>query len=256
MLSAVSGDKVTLPVPASNRTDGSATAVRIDRALCCAKLQTPFHLARGFGQAVSREHPDGLDEADLGPDPIAAFQTWLAAAVAAEQPEPTAMTLATADASGRPSARTVLLKKVDERGFTWFTNGRSRKGRELAANPRAALVFAWIPLGRQVTVLGPVDRLTEAESDAYFATRPLGSRLGAWASDQSEVLPSRETLEVRVREIAAAYPDGNVPRPPHWGGYRLWPIEVQFWQHRDDRLHDRLRYRRVDNRWMVERLAP
>jgi pyridoxamine 5'-phosphate oxidase len=219
-------------------------------------FETGIRLAGGFGKAVSTEHPDGLDEADLGPDPIAAFQAWLAVAVAAKHPEPTAMTLATADASGRPSARTVLLKKVDERGFTWFTNCRSRKGQELAVNPRAALVFVWISLGRQVTTLGSVDRLSEAESDAYFATRPLGSRLGAWASDQSEVLPSRETLEARVREIAAAYPDGNVPRPPHWGGYRLWPVEIQFWQHRDDRLHDRIRYRRVDDGWTVERLAP
>jgi pyridoxamine 5'-phosphate oxidase len=197
-----------------------------------------------------------LDEAELGPDPIVAFQSWFAAALASGIAEPTAMTLATADASGRPSARTVLLKHMDERGFTWFTNSRSRKGRELAANPRAALVFAWIPLGRQVTVLGSVDRLTEAESDAYFATRPLGSRLGAWASDQSQVLPSREVLEARVREVAAAHPNGNVPRPPHWIGYRLRPAEIEFWQHRADRLHDRLRYRREDDGWAIERLAP
>lgn len=198
----------------------------------------------------------GLETTDLDSDPVLAFQAWLASAVAAGVPEPTAMTLATADATGRPSARVVLLKGVDERGFTWFTNERSRKGRELAANPRAALVFHWASLERQVRTRGPVERLDPAESDAYYAARSLGSRLGAWASEQSTVIAGRDVLEDRVRQVSEAYPDGNVPRPPHWGGFRLRPDEVEFWQGRGDRLHDRIRYRRVGISWVVERLSP
>jgi len=197
-----------------------------------------------------------LEPTDLGGDPVLAFQAWLAAAVAAGEDESTAMTLATADETGRPSARTVLLKGVDDRGFTWFTNERSRKGRDLAANPRAALVFRWSSHWRQVCLLGPVERLDPADSDAYFATRPLGSQLGAWASEQSTVISGRHVLEDRFRAVTESYPDGNVPRPPHWGGFRLRPDEIEFWQGQPNRLHDRIRYRRVEDVWLVERLAP
>lgn len=207
------------------------------------------HLRREYG-------PAGLAETDVDPDPIAQFRSWLAAAVAAGLREPNAMTLATADADGAPSARTVLLKGVDERGFTFFTNRRSRKGRELAANPRAALVFAWLPLERQVCVSGTVAPVPDEESDAYFASRPLGARLGAWASVQSQVIPSRAVLEAARDAAAARAADGVIPRPPHWGGYRLAPERLELWQGRADRLHDRLQYRRVGPGWVLERLSP
>lgn len=198
----------------------------------------------------------GLSEADAGPDPLALFHLWFGQALAASVPEPNAMTLATATPDGRPSARIVLLKACDDRGLTFFTNYRSRKGRELANNPHAAVVFFWHAVERQVRVEGVVEQVTPAESDDYFATRPADSRLGAWASDQSEVLPDRAELERRHREFMARYPEGNVPRPPHWGGYRLVPDAWEFWQGRPGRLHDRLRYRRAVGGWVRDRLSP
>ena len=167
------------------------------------------------------------------------------------------MTLATATPDGRPSARMVLLKGVDARGFAFFTNYESRKGAELAANPRAALVFFWVQLERQVRVEGRVERLSAEESDAYFASRPEGSQLGAWASQQSAVLPDRGPLEARYEELRAQYEGQEVPRPTFWGGFRVVPETVEFWQGRVNRLHDRLRYRRQDDgSWVIERLSP
>ncbi len=199
----------------------------------------------------------GLSEADLAPDPFAQFQAWFDTALAAGLPEPNAMTLATATPDGRPSARMVLIKGVDSRGFVFYTNYESRKGRELEANPWAALVFYWPELERQIRIEGRVERVAAEESDAYFASRPLGSRLGAWASPQSQVIPGRDVLEARLRDLEARFASGDVPRPPHWGGYRVVPEAVEFWQGRPSRLHDRLRYtRQADGRWAIERLAP
>jgi pyridoxamine 5'-phosphate oxidase len=198
-----------------------------------------------------------LDFADVNPDPVRQFQTWFAQALDAKLPEPNAMTLATVDGQGRPSARIVLIKGVDERGFVFFTNYESRKGRELAVNPAASLLFHWIELERQVRIEGRVEKTSDEESDAYYASRPLGSRIGAWASDQSEPLESREALEAREREMIAKYGD-QPPRPPHWGGYRLVPDTIEFWQGRPSRLHDRIVYTRDDagGAWRIARLAP
>ena len=197
-----------------------------------------------------------LREADLDPDPLRQFAAWFAAAEAAGVHEPEAMTLATATPDGAPSARMVLLRGFGSAGFDFYTNLESRKARELAANPRAALVLYWYALGRQVRIEGDVALLPREESERYFRTRPRGSRLGAWASAQSTVIAGREELDRRLREVAGRFEGGDVPLPPWWGGYRVRPHELEFWQQGPDRLHDRLRYRRAEGGWTIERLSP
>jgi len=198
-----------------------------------------------------------LDEHDVDRDPMRQFARWFDEAVAARLPEPNAMTLATIGEDGRPAARIVLLKQVDARGLVFFTNYDSRKGRELARDPHAALTFLWMELERQVRVEGTTERVEAALSDRYFASRPRLSRLGAWASPQSAPLAARADLEARFAAVAARYPDdAPMPRPPHWGGYRLVPDRFEFWQGRPSRLHDRIEYRRADHGWTLRRLAP
>jgi len=200
----------------------------------------------------------GLQEGDLEKDPFRQFDRWFEEAQAAQILEPNAMTLATATRDGRPSARVVLLKNVDARGFVFYTNFESQKGRELTENPHATLLFAWLPMERQIIISGRVAKVAQEEALAYFHSRPRASQLGAWASQQSSVIPSRDVLDDRLRALEAQYADQPIPLPPYWGGYRLAPETVEFWQGRRSRLHDRLRYRRAteSGAWIIERLSP
>jgi pyridoxamine 5'-phosphate oxidase len=199
----------------------------------------------------------GLTEADLDPDPIAQFRAWFDEAQVARGAEPNAMSVATVDVEGRPSVRTVLLKGLDERGFVFFTNYGSAKGRALTENPRAELLFYWAELERQVRIAGRVEQTSRAETEAYFRSRPIGNQIGALVSPQSQVIPNRDVLEQRYIELERQYESGDVPLPDHWGGYRVVPETIEFWQGRKSRLHDRLRYRREgSDAWLVERLAP
>lgn len=197
-----------------------------------------------------------LDLADVASDPLQQFARWFDDAQRAEIVEPNAMTLATCASDGAPSARIVLLKEVGPGGFVFFTDYRSRKGRDLADNPRAALCFFWKEIERQVRIDGTTSRVSPEESAAYFRSRPAGSRVGAWASVQSAVIPDRAWLEGEVARVAERYREGEVPLPPHWGGYRVRPVEMEFWQGRESRLHDRIRYRLDGDAWVRERLSP
>jgi len=198
---------------------------------------------------------DGLRRADLAGDPVAQFRQWFGEAVAAELVEPNAMVLSTTDGH-RPSSRSVLLKAYDEKGFVFFTNYESRKAQDIAADPNVSLLFPWYPLERQVGILGRAERISAAESLAYFTSRPHGSRLGAWVSQQSAVINSRKFLEMKWDEVKRKFADGEIPLPSFWGGIRVVPTEIEFWQGRENRLHDRFRYTRSGDGWGIERLSP
>ena len=200
---------------------------------------------------------EGLRRADLDPNPIKQFDTWFAAAIKAGIRDANAMSLATATTEGKPSVRVVLLKTFDEAGFVFFTNYLSSKGRNLDENPRAALVLYWMEVERQIRIEGTIEKVSREESEAYFRTRPFGAQIGAWASQQSEVLDARRVLDARLAEMTQRFAGGDIPLPPHWGGYRLKPQTIEFWQGRTNRLHDRLRYTRQSNdSWLIDRLAP
>ena len=199
----------------------------------------------------------GLSETDADRNPFKQFQVWFDQALAAQLPEPNAMTVATVTKSGKPRARVVLLKNFDERGFVFYTNYHSHKGQELADNPQAAIAFWWAELERQVRIEGRVLKVSDRESDEYFHSRPFNSRLGAWASEQSQVIESREVLEQRLQDLKNKYENQDIPRPPHWGGFRVIPTAIEFWQGRPSRLHDRLLYSLLDDgSWQIERLSP
>ena len=200
---------------------------------------------------------EGLHESGVSHSPFQQFGIWFEQTLSAQLPEPNAMTVATSTPDGTPSARIVLLKNFDERGFIFYTNYLSHKGVELITNPQAALVFWWAELERQVRICGNVEQVTDEESDEYFYSRPLNSRLGAWASEQSQAIASREVLEEKFQELQDKYVNEEIPRPPHWGGFLVVPQEFEFWQGRTSRLHDRLRYTLLDNgNWQIERLSP
>lgn len=216
-------------------------------------MSSPLSIAALRQDYVAR----GLRRADLDPDPIKQFAIWFGEAAAAEIRDVNAMSLATATPDGVPAVRIVLLKGISDRGFVFFTNYLSDKGRELEANPRAALALFWVQLERQVRISGTVEKTSDEESDEYFQTRPLGSQLGAWASSQSQVIANRAALEAQLAEVTQRFAGGNIPLPANWGGYRVAPEVIEFWQGRTNRLHDRFRYaRQSDSSWLIERLSP